>query len=221
MTAVTLEKAKELYEAKDFKNAFAAFCTLGNDGNAESQFFIGKMYDRGDGVSADLFRARSWYESAAKQAHTSSQFNLAGFYLTGEGGAKLSYDAAYFWYREAYKLGDEECLDKMKAINETLVDPDSGDPVIRVDDYIFEDLPGAVVQATADLTETEEIGLLSWLELNWSKELGQANATARKEGSADVSLSYLSEVIEVAFAYAFLADIYEFLYRKGKSPRIS
>lgn len=54
-------------------------------GNAQAQFNIGEMFERGSGVALDLERAFVWFERAALQNHQKARFKLAYMYYRGEG----------------------------------------------------------------------------------------------------------------------------------------
>jgi uncharacterized protein len=56
-----------------------------DQGNANAQFNLGKMYDDGDGVPQDHAEALKWYLKAADQGNASAQFNLGKMYDNGQG----------------------------------------------------------------------------------------------------------------------------------------
>ena len=75
-----------------------------------------KAEDHGDLKSANKFLLE-----AAKLGHTGAQVALANNYSSGQGIARSSEKAAY-WYRRAYESGDESgalnlAIDKLKAGN--------------------------------------------------------------------------------------------------------
>ena len=47
-------------------------------GNAEAQYRLAVITERGIGVAQDLAAARRWYEAAAEQGHATAQFRIAG-----------------------------------------------------------------------------------------------------------------------------------------------
>ena len=57
-------------------------------GYADAQFNISKMYYKGDGVSQDYAEAAKWYRKAAEQGHDWAQYNLGWMYFCGEGVPK-------------------------------------------------------------------------------------------------------------------------------------
>jgi uncharacterized protein len=56
-----------------------------DQGSANAQFNLGKMYDDGDGVLQDYAEALKWYRKAADQGNASAQFNLGKMYDNGQG----------------------------------------------------------------------------------------------------------------------------------------
>ena len=77
---------------------------LANQGDVESQFYIGRMYSQGEGVRQDYTKAREWYEKAANQGDASSQANLGYIYQYGE-GVRQDYAKAREWYTKSANQG--------------------------------------------------------------------------------------------------------------------
>jgi len=73
-------------------------------GNADAQFNLGAMYDKGEGVTKDLAEAAKWYRQAAEQGLAVAQSNLGSMYANGEGVQKDSIEAVK-WYRKAAEQG--------------------------------------------------------------------------------------------------------------------
>ncbi len=63
----------------------AAFRVDAQAGDAEAQFNLGVMYDRGQGVPQDDVQAAEWYRKAAEQGHAGAQHNLGSAYYDGRG----------------------------------------------------------------------------------------------------------------------------------------
>ncbi len=70
---------------------------LAEQGNANAQFFLGVMYDKGQGVRQDLREAARWFRKAAEQGVAEAQSNLGFMYGYGE-GVPQDYAQAYMWY---------------------------------------------------------------------------------------------------------------------------
>lgn len=77
------------------------------EGDAEAQFELGRAYDGGDGVIADIQTALTWYRRAANQSHADAMYYIA---LTYDYADRVDEDnaAAASWYRRAAELGHAE-----------------------------------------------------------------------------------------------------------------
>jgi len=75
-----------------------------NQGFARAQFFLGLLYEEGQGVPRDMAQAVLWYGRAAEQGDLDAQNNLATAYLHGLGTAPDPAKAAA-WYRRAAESG--------------------------------------------------------------------------------------------------------------------
>jgi TPR repeat protein len=114
-----LASAKHAYEQKDYATAFKEFTPLSEQGNAEAQFFLGKMYLLGQGVTKDSDLAIKWFKASAAQGNADAQFFLGSFYLLphkdiAEGVKWLQLSAeqgnkdAQWLLGKAYLQGDKE-----------------------------------------------------------------------------------------------------------------
>lgn len=74
-------------------------------GNAEAQFDIGNMYEKGNGVARDNSKAFEWYLKAAKQQHEKAAFEVGFAYLRGSGVSK-DYDKALKWLNTAAEFNN-------------------------------------------------------------------------------------------------------------------
>lgn len=85
-------------------------------GYPRAEFFLGNLYEFGEGVPQDWATARNWYERAAQKGEVNSQMNLARILQTGRGGVK-NIELAAFWYLEAAKNGDEEAATNLALMH--------------------------------------------------------------------------------------------------------
>jgi localization factor PodJL len=91
-------------EAKDF-SALADLRRAANLGQAQAQFYLGKLYEAGEaGLKKDPALARQWTERAAENGDRKAMHNLALYYFEGTGGPKNATAAAQ-WFRRASDLG--------------------------------------------------------------------------------------------------------------------
>lgn len=73
-------------------------------GFAMAQYRLAKLYERGEGVQADITVARQWTERAAAAGNRRAMHDLGVFFARGE-GAPLDESAAFRWFRQAAELG--------------------------------------------------------------------------------------------------------------------
>ena len=73
-------------------------------GDADAQFNLGKMYYDGKGVSQDYAQAHSWLLKAAEQGHARAQNGIGLLYEYGY-GVSQDYAQAVAWYRKAAEQG--------------------------------------------------------------------------------------------------------------------
>jgi localization factor PodJL len=73
-------------------------------GFAMAQYRLAKLYERGEGVQADLATARQWTERAAASGNRRAMHDLGVYFARGE-GAPLDEAAAFRWFRQAAELG--------------------------------------------------------------------------------------------------------------------
>jgi TPR repeat protein len=73
-------------------------------GDADAQFFLGRMYSLGHAVQADNAQAWAWYRKAADQGHPVAQNNIGAMYKNGNGVGQ-DYAQAMVWYRKAADQG--------------------------------------------------------------------------------------------------------------------
>ncbi len=57
----------DAYNRKDYATALREWRPLAEQGDADAQYNLALMYDRGYGVPQDYVQARQWYEKAAAQ----------------------------------------------------------------------------------------------------------------------------------------------------------
>lgn len=76
---------------------------LAEQGNAEAQFSLGLLYDRGRGVPKDKSEALRWYRLAATQGDMFAQNALGDNYWEGTGVPKDDREAVRWWRLAADK----------------------------------------------------------------------------------------------------------------------
>jgi len=76
-----LKSAKRAYEQKDYATALKEISPLAEQGNAEAQFILGKMYWRGEGVLKDPDQGIKWFKASAAQGNADAEFFVGAYYL--------------------------------------------------------------------------------------------------------------------------------------------
>jgi len=99
---------------RSLKRAFQLYQLAVAQGNAVSQYKLGKCYSCGNGVKIDYKAAGQWYQRAADQGFPAAQFNLGLIFYNGKGVAQ-SYDEAVRWYRLAGAQGHAAALFNLAA----------------------------------------------------------------------------------------------------------
>lgn len=102
-----LQKAVQAYNQDDDVEALKWYRLSAEQGNANAQFMIGLMYDRGEGVPENDAEAVKWYRLAAEQGDAEAQYNLGNMYANGE-GVPEDLVQAYRWFNLAAAQGNED-----------------------------------------------------------------------------------------------------------------
>lgn len=100
-----LEEGVAAYEAGNVPLAVKEFRTAAEAGDANCQYNLALMYERGIGVGKDEKEAVVWYRKSAEQGNSNAQFNLGVLYENGRGTA-VDFAEANRWYRKAAVQGD-------------------------------------------------------------------------------------------------------------------
>ncbi len=69
----------------DYDTALEELEPAARSGDATAQYYLGVLYDHGEGVIRNYQTAADWYEKAAAQGHREAQFNLGLLHYTGAG----------------------------------------------------------------------------------------------------------------------------------------
>lgn len=93
------------YYKKDYVKAAEWYRKAAEQGNANSQFFLGWMYRQGYGITKNNVEAAKWYHKAAEQGHALAQTNLGFLYSEGYGVTQNKAEALH-WYRKSAEQGE-------------------------------------------------------------------------------------------------------------------
>jgi len=99
-----LEAGLAAYAEGDYETCLTECQPLAEEGIADAQFCVGRLYASGFGVAMDDDLALHWYGSAAEQGHSEAQFSLGVMHANGWGVAMNDQEAVK-WYRLAAVQG--------------------------------------------------------------------------------------------------------------------
>ena len=102
--AQDLQNGVRAFLSGDFGTALREFRLLAEQGNVDAQFYLGTMYESGQGVIQDYKEAVEWYRLAAEQGDKSAQLALGNMYDKGQGVIQDSKEAVK-WFRLAAEQG--------------------------------------------------------------------------------------------------------------------
>lgn len=100
-----LNEGVAAYQSGNVPLAVKEFRACAEKGEAECQFNVALMYERGIGVIKDEKEAVAWYRKSANQGNSDAQFNVGVMYENGRGVA-VDFAQANQWYRQASTQGD-------------------------------------------------------------------------------------------------------------------
>jgi hypothetical protein len=109
------QKGLDAYESEDYAAALEEWKPLAELGEADAQFYLGKIFANGLGVTQDYMAAVKWYKLAAEQGKIEAQNNLGFMYAEGNGVAQDNI-RAYMWWNIAASQGI-----KKAAVNLSMV----------------------------------------------------------------------------------------------------
>jgi len=126
------------YERGDYRTAFREFFRLALAGDPSAQFYLGVMYDYGEGVPQNYAGAVYWYRRAGDQGHAKAQFNLGVLYHFRM-GVPQNHAEAVRWYR----LAAEQGLAQAQAFLGAMYADGEGVPQHDVQAYMWLNLAAA------------------------------------------------------------------------------
>ena len=93
------------YQAGNYKEAARQFRPLAEAGDAEAQYYMGYMYEKGQGVAKDQAVMRKWYQRAADGGNAKAQYKVAVGYAFGLAGLPQSDEDAAKWLQQSAENG--------------------------------------------------------------------------------------------------------------------
>jgi hypothetical protein len=102
--AGALEDGMAAYLRGDHATAHRLLRPLADQGDANAQILLGRMYSQGQGVTQDYALAMQWFRKAADQGYGVAQSSLGLMYEEGR-GVTQDYALAMQWFRKAADQG--------------------------------------------------------------------------------------------------------------------
>jgi uncharacterized protein len=106
--AATKATAIAAYDAKNYREALRLFQPLAEKGDAEAQYYVGRMYEKGQGVSKDQEQVVKWYTLAAQNGHAGAQYRLAVGHAYGFAGLERDEQEAGMWLQRSAEGGHKK-----------------------------------------------------------------------------------------------------------------
>ncbi len=113
--------SKSITEAKKwFRKSLVALKPAVKRGDAEAEYLLGSLYDKGWGVKQDFKTAMDLYLKAAAQGHVVAQNALGVHYEQGD-GVKKDLTEAKKWYQAAANQGDPAGITHLQRLQNTAI----------------------------------------------------------------------------------------------------
>ena len=165
----------------NYATALKVWLPQAKAGDAEAQYYVGRIFERGLGVHPDYESAAEWYAKSAEQEFEAAQINLGSLYEQGL-GVEQDDLAAMNWYRRAAGLaedlvvmGESEYEELVQAQAELVEKTSEADALEQEVEELRRQVEEFETQSEEDLRRQETL----------SKALG------RLEEQLDRKLSYL------------------------------
>jgi hypothetical protein len=92
-----IDKGVEALGKKDFKTALKLFTKACDSGNALGCYNLGVMYEKGEGVQQDSFKAVELYTKVCDSGNAFGCYNLGLMYYNGQGVRQDSFKTVELW----------------------------------------------------------------------------------------------------------------------------
>ena len=111
------ESGKEAYDKGDYQKAAQLFQKACDGGEAKGCFYLGFLYQNGQGVRQDYQKAAQLYQKACDSGQAVGCSNLGVSYQNGQ-GVKQNFSTAKQYFGKACDLGLQLGCDDYKKLNE-------------------------------------------------------------------------------------------------------
>lgn len=107
LQAGELEDGFQAFTAGNYEKALRLWLPLAEKDDADAQYNLGILYQKGLGVEKNPKTAFIWYKRASANGHTDAMYNLGIMYNKGRVVYRSPKDATRWWEKSA-KLGNAE-----------------------------------------------------------------------------------------------------------------
>ena len=111
-----IDDAVNAYNAGQYDVARDEFESLAADGNGEAAFYLGRMYQFGDGVPENQSQALTWFRNSADLGYADGYFVSGQMYEKGL-GTPQDYDRAFASYQAASDMGHMDALKRLAMMH--------------------------------------------------------------------------------------------------------
>lgn len=110
-----LNDGLDAYEKGDYKTAIEHWELLANNGSANAQFYIGKMYEKGVHFAQNDYWAFQWISKAAELGLPDAEYTIGYIYRNGTGVVKDTKQTVK-WFKKAAKKGHNKAQFNLGAM---------------------------------------------------------------------------------------------------------
>ena len=115
--AAPKDDAKAAYENGNYEQAFKVLRPLAAKGDANAQYNVGMMYDKGQGVAQSDQEALKWFRLSANQGLAQAQYNAGMMYRDGQGVAQSDQEALK-WFRLSANQGNADAQNNIGVMHQ-------------------------------------------------------------------------------------------------------
>lgn len=107
LQAAELEEGFQAFKAGNYEQALRSWLPIAEKDNADAQYNLGILYQKGLGVEKNPKTAFIWYKRASANGHSDAMYNLGIMYNKGRVVYRSPKDAVK-WWRKSAQLGNAE-----------------------------------------------------------------------------------------------------------------
>ena len=207
-----LQKGLLLLQSGNATEAAKYIRLSANQNLPAAQYYLGNLYENGEGVVKDASQARRLTELAARAGHRIAMYDLAIYYIEGKGGVRADMGAAAKWFRKAaefgmtdaqynlavlYERGTGVQLDKVEAYNWYSIAGSQGDQdaAARAEQLRATLAPVAVKRANSKIAafspaQFNEVTNGIFRDLPWNTKVSRSDPKVAKVQSLLIDLGF-------------------------------